>query len=130
MVGFGELHAAIRDGRRCNAAEAFLSPAKDRPNLHVAKLSQVTKIIIDPATKQALGVQFRWKKDDVQEVKVSKEVVISAGAINTPRLLMLSTRTFKINRYITNHSRPKGGAEFPRLCFIQWPSNRFKDIRC
>jgi choline dehydrogenase-like flavoprotein len=89
-AGFGEVHATTRNGRRCNVAKAFLSPAKDRPNLHVVKLSQVTKIIIDPDTKKTRGVQFRRKDDDVQEVKVSKEVIVSAGAINSPQLLMLS----------------------------------------
>ncbi|PSN56054.1 Glucose dehydrogenase [FAD, quinone] [Blattella germanica] len=90
ILGFSEHHANTRNGRRCNTAKAFLVPAKDRPNLHVAKFSQVTKILIDPDTKQAYGVEFIRKGDDTQEVKASKEVIVSAGAINSPQLLMLS----------------------------------------
>ncbi|KAJ9585729.1 hypothetical protein L9F63_002519 [Diploptera punctata] len=59
MIGFGKLHATIRNGRRCNSAKAFLVPAKDRSNLHVAKFSQVTKILIDPETKRVIGVSFQ-----------------------------------------------------------------------
>lgn len=89
IAGFGVLHATTRNGRRCNTAKGFLNPAKDRLNLHVAKFAQVTKIIIDPDTKKTLGVQFQ-RKNSLHQVKVSKEVILSAGAINSPQLLMLS----------------------------------------
>lgn len=89
-VGFGELHGTIRNGRRCSTAKAFLVPAKDRRNLDVSKLSQVTKILIDPETNTVTGVSFKRKDRHEQQVKVSKEVVLSAGAINSPQLLMLS----------------------------------------
>ncbi|KAL1403140.1 hypothetical protein pipiens_005791 [Culex pipiens pipiens] len=60
-----------------------------RPNLFISMNSRVTRILIDPKTKTAYGVEF--VKDGVQHrVHASKEVVLSAGAINSPQLLMLS----------------------------------------
>nr|CAD7585939.1 unnamed protein product [Timema genevievae] len=89
IEGYGEYHSTIRDGKRCNTGRAFLSPAKGRSNLHVAKKALVTKILIDPNTKKVLGVQFK-KDGKIHEVKVNREVIVSAGAINSPQLLMLS----------------------------------------
>jgi choline dehydrogenase-like flavoprotein len=85
MKSFGTL----RQGTRCSTAKAFLSPIKDKKNVHVAKFCQVTKILIDPDTKTAYGVQFKTGKD-LKKAKASKEVIISAGSINSPQLLMLS----------------------------------------
>ena len=90
MVGFGELHSTTRNGRRCSTAKAFLAPDNRRPNLHVAKLSQVTKILIDPKSKNVTGVSFTRKGKREQSVRVSKEVVVSGGTVNSPQLLMLS----------------------------------------
>jgi len=55
----------------------------------VAIFSQVTKILIDPKTKKTTGVEF-IKKGNLRTVYVKKEVVLSAGPINSPQLLMLS----------------------------------------
>jgi len=55
----------------------------------VAILSQVTKILIDPKTKKTTGVEF-IKKGKLRTVYVRKEVILSAGPINSPQLLMLS----------------------------------------
>nr|CAD7425761.1 unnamed protein product [Timema monikensis] len=87
--GISEYNTNTKDGRRWNTAKAFLGPAKDRKNLHVTKFSQVTKILIDPSTNKVYGVQFK-KGEDINEVKVTKEVILSAGAINSPQILMLS----------------------------------------
>ena len=51
--------------------------------------SHVHKIVIDPITKQTTAVRFE-KKGKVYQIQVNKEVVVSAGAINSPQLLMLS----------------------------------------
>ncbi|XP_060842181.1 glucose dehydrogenase [FAD, quinone]-like [Rhopalosiphum padi] len=77
------------NGRRVSASKAFIHPAKDRQNLHIAILSQVTKILIDPKTKKTIGVEF-IKKGKVRTVYSKKEVILSAGPINSPQLLMLS----------------------------------------
>jgi len=55
----------------------------------VAIYSQVTRIIIDPKTKKAIGVEF-IKKGKTRTVYSKKEVILSAGPINSPQLLMLS----------------------------------------
>ncbi|XP_068081174.1 glucose dehydrogenase [FAD, quinone] [Anabrus simplex] len=89
-IGIGELHGTLRNGTRCSTAKAFLSIAKDRKNLHVAKNAQVTKILVNPETKAVYGVQFLKNGRDMHEIKVSKEIILSAGTISSPQLLMLS----------------------------------------
>ncbi|PSN49229.1 Glucose dehydrogenase [FAD, quinone] [Blattella germanica] len=89
-LGFGCVQGTIRKGRRCSTAKAFLTPAKDRTNLHVSKHSLVTKIHINPVKKIAKRVEFRTRNGDVKIVKIRKEVIVSAGAINSPQILMLS----------------------------------------
>jgi choline dehydrogenase len=89
LLGFSLIQATLRNGSRCSASKGFLRPIRNRRNLHVAKQAQVTKILINPETRKAYGVEFhrggrRWS------VRARKEVIISAGAINTPQLLMLS----------------------------------------
>nr|CAD7260192.1 unnamed protein product [Timema shepardi] len=64
--GYGEYHLSTKDGRRWNNAKAFLEPEKGRHNVHVTKNSHATKILIDPKTKTAYGVQFK-KGDKLTE---------------------------------------------------------------
>jgi choline dehydrogenase-like flavoprotein len=90
QLGFAHLHGTITNGTRCNTAKAFLGPAKNRKNLHVIKHSKVSKIIIDPGTKVAKDVEFRSSDGKLYQVKIKKEVIVSAGAINSPQVLMLS----------------------------------------
>lgn len=68
---------------------AFLHPIRHRPNLHVIKKSHVTKLTIDKSTKTVRGVQFRRAGVGCR-VTATKEVVVSAGAVGSPHLLMLS----------------------------------------
>ncbi|PSN57097.1 Glucose dehydrogenase [FAD, quinone] [Blattella germanica] len=89
QTGFTLQHGTIVNGTRSNTAKAFLASVKDRKNLHVSKYSHVTKILIDPETKTAQGVEF-IKNNQVYQVKVTKEVIVSAGTMNSPQLLMLS----------------------------------------
>ncbi|KAL1117331.1 hypothetical protein AAG570_004657 [Ranatra chinensis] len=56
--GFTRYQATTADGIRSSTAKAFLTPAKNRTNLHLALRSTVTRVVIDPATKKALGVEF------------------------------------------------------------------------
>lgn len=79
----------MKNGRRCSTNTAFLFPAKRRSNLHVKKNSMVTRILIDNVTKKAVGVEFVSNRKK-HRVFARKEVIISAGAINSPQLLMLS----------------------------------------
>lgn len=79
----------MKNGRRCSTNTAFLFPAKHRSNLHVKKYSMVTRILIEHVTKKAIGIEF-VSSGKKHRVFARKEVVISAGAINSPQLLMLS----------------------------------------
>ncbi|KAL3271329.1 hypothetical protein HHI36_021817 [Cryptolaemus montrouzieri] len=89
QVGVSRLQVSMRDGVRESSSRAYLHPIGNRPNLHVKKFSMVTKLLIDPSTKQTYGVEFvRFGR--FYSVRAKKEVIVSAGAINSPQLLMLS----------------------------------------
>ncbi|GIY53597.1 glucose dehydrogenase [Caerostris darwini] len=78
----------IRRGARCSTSKAFLMPTRGRKNLDIVVFAHATKILFD-AQKRARAVQFdRLKITNV--VNARKEIILSAGAINSPQLLMLS----------------------------------------
>ncbi|KAL1454276.1 hypothetical protein WDU94_010548 [Cyamophila willieti] len=58
QTGFMVAQGTIRRGSRCSSAKAFLRPARTRKNLHIAMKAHVTKILVNPTTKKAYGVQF------------------------------------------------------------------------
>ncbi|KAL0818233.1 hypothetical protein ABMA28_008731 [Loxostege sticticalis] len=89
QIGYSIIQFTMNNGTRMSASRAFLHPIKHRTNLHVAKRSMVTRILIDPKTKRAYGVQF-YKDGKKHIVRARREVILSAGAINSPQLLMLS----------------------------------------
>lgn len=79
--------------QRCYSGNAYLEPARTRSNLTVLTDCTVTKIILSKSTPDAAvaeGVQFTTSTGGTKVVKARKEVVLSAGAINSPRLLELS----------------------------------------
>ena len=79
----------IRRGARCSTAKAFLRDIRGkRPNLHVVIWAQATRVLFD-AQKRAVGVEFE-RRGLRHQVRASREVVLSAGAVNSPQLLMLS----------------------------------------
>lgn len=89
QTGFSLYQFTMRRGTRCSTAKAFVRPISHRPNFHLSLWSHVTRILIDPKTKRAYGVEFiRNGKHEV--VYARKEVILSAGAIGSPQLLMLS----------------------------------------
>ncbi|XP_043664633.1 fatty acid synthase-like [Vespula pensylvanica] len=88
QTGFMIMQGTIRRGSRCSTAKAFLWPVKNRPNLHIAMKAQVLKVLFN-ADKRATGIEFL--RDGLkQTVRVRREIILSAGAINSPQLLMLS----------------------------------------
>jgi choline dehydrogenase len=89
QTGFAFFQFHQRRGTRCSAAKAFLRPARLRKNLHVALFSHVTKVIMDETNKRALGVEF-IRNGRKQSVYAKREVILSAGAIATPVILMHS----------------------------------------
>ena len=88
-LGFGYVQATTIYGHRCSAAKAFLHKQKKRRNLHILPESTVTKVLIDPQTKTAYGVNYVRNRVK-STVRARKEVILSAGPIASPQLLMLS----------------------------------------
>ncbi|GAB1864823.1 Glucose dehydrogenase [acceptor] [Camponotus japonicus] len=90
QTGFTYAYGTLRDGLRCSTAKAFLRSVSKRKNLHISLKSFVEKILVeeDGTSKIAYGVQFRKGRRRVIEAK--REVILSAGAIQSPKLLMLS----------------------------------------
>ncbi|KAK9497725.1 hypothetical protein O3M35_004393 [Rhynocoris fuscipes] len=89
QTGFMIAQGTIRRGSRCSTAKAFLRPVRLRNNLHIAMNSHVTKIILKGDPPRAAGIQL-LRNGVRQVVKARKEIILSAGAINSPQLLMLS----------------------------------------
>jgi len=84
-VGFNQITA--RNNRRCSAAVAYLRSAEKSNRLTVVTDATVQRILIEG--DQAVGVEYTHKGHRIQ-VRASKEVILSAGAIQSPKLLMLS----------------------------------------
>lgn len=87
--GVSSPQANILHGKRQSTGTAFLDKARRRCNLEVITNALVTKIIIDKKSKTARGVEF-IKNDKKYKTFASKEIILSAGAINSPQVLMLS----------------------------------------
>ncbi|CAO1440318.1 unnamed protein product [Diamesa tonsa] len=87
--GVSYIQSNLKEGTRVSANRAYIIPAINRKNLDIKKESKVTKLLIDPSTKQVTGVEY-YSGEKFFRVSVTKEVILSAGAINTPKILMLS----------------------------------------
>ncbi|MGZ3409151.1 MAG: GMC family oxidoreductase [Xanthobacteraceae bacterium] len=85
--GIAYFQGTIKDGRRSSAAQAFLHPVMNRPNLRVITQAHAKQIRIEG--KRAVGVEF-WQGDKLSYAAASVEVILSAGAIGSPQLLELS----------------------------------------
>lgn len=88
-LGFTFLQGTVKDGQRVTTAKAFLIPAKNRKNLHIIKHAHVTKIIVNELNV-ATGVEFTYQNEHKMQANAKKEVILSAGSILSPQLLMLS----------------------------------------
>lgn len=82
--GVGKFQFTIKDGKRHSAADAFLKPIKHRTNLTIRTGCQVERVLL--SNGKAEGVRLL----SGEEVRANKEVILSAGAIHSPQLLMLS----------------------------------------
>ena len=85
--GVGLFQLTQRNGMLCSAAVAFLHPAFGRPNLKVVTDALATRILFDGP--RASGVEI-LRHGELQEIHAETEVILSAGAYNSPQLLMLS----------------------------------------
>ena len=87
QAGFGRWQATIRNGRRCSAATAYLSPALRRATLKVQTGALVTRLLLDGG--RAIGIEY-LKHGERIRVRAGREAILAAGVINSPQLLMLS----------------------------------------
>ena len=85
--GVGHYQLTQRNGMRCSAAAAFLRPAMERPNLTVISDALATRILFDG--NRATGVEI-VRHGKAEEIRAETEVIVAAGAYNSPQLLMLS----------------------------------------
>jgi len=86
--GMTNAQLTMRNGKRCSAAVAFLRPAMGRANLTVVTRAQTSRIKI--ADGRVTGVTWLDPEGAAHDVKVRGEVILSAGAIASPQILMLS----------------------------------------
>jgi choline dehydrogenase-like flavoprotein len=87
QAGVGLMQVNGHDGKRCSTADAFLRPAMTRGNVEVLTGATVHRVVLDG--NRAVGVEFEHQ-GHVQTAVANAEVVLSAGAYNSPKLLMLS----------------------------------------
>ena len=86
--GFGVLDSTVHKGERWSAARAYLDPARSRPNLTIITDTHVQRVTFDG--RRASGVIFKDSAGKITTATARKEVILSAGAIGSPHLLMLS----------------------------------------
>jgi choline dehydrogenase-like flavoprotein len=85
--GVGMYQVTHKNGERFSAAKAYLTPNLSRPNLHVITGAQATRILMEQ--KRAVGVEYA-QGGEIKQLRASREVLLCAGALQSPQLLMLS----------------------------------------
>ena len=86
--GFGGFDRTVFKGERWSTARAYLDPARHRQNLNIQTNTHVQRIVFEGI--RAKSVLYKTKKGETKRVEATKEIILSAGAIGTPHLLMLS----------------------------------------
>ena len=86
--GVGFYQFMNRHGKRSSAAYAYISPVENNPNLTVRLHSEAQRIVIENG--RAVAVEYRDRSGAVQRAEANGEIIVSAGALVTPKLLMLS----------------------------------------
>ncbi|XP_055613217.1 glucose dehydrogenase [FAD, quinone]-like [Uranotaenia lowii] len=88
-IGYVWMQYTIEGATRASSAKSFLTPVKHRQNLHIIKNAFVTSLHFDPSeTVRGVNVVVQGKYE--MQALARKEVILSAGAFNTPQILMLS----------------------------------------
>lgn len=85
--GVGAYQLSIKNGWRSSAARAFLKPAMQRPNLHVMTEAFTRRVLFEG--EKASGVQW-MHGGELQHTRATREVILAAGALQSPQLLQLS----------------------------------------
>jgi choline dehydrogenase-like flavoprotein len=109
--GFGHFQVNQRNGRRLSAAAAFLRPVEKRPNLTILTDCLTQSILLED--KRAVAVEVR-RGGQLQRISARTEVIVAAGAIGSPHLLLLSGigagQELSRNGIAVNHDLPGVGA--------------------
>jgi choline dehydrogenase-like flavoprotein len=87
QFGCAPAQVTQKNGERCSAAKAYLTPHRARPNLTVITQARTQRLLLDG--RRAVGAEFRHA-GQTRQVKARREVILSAGAYGSPQLLMLS----------------------------------------
>jgi len=87
MQGVGWHHLNIKDGKRHSVTLAYLIPALGRSNLTVALKAQATQLLFDG--KRCIGIEY-LQDGETKTAYANNEIIVSTGAIESPKLLMLS----------------------------------------
>src|SRR5688572_26012167 len=85
--GVGVYQVTHKNGERFSAAKAYLAPNRQRPNLQVITDAHATRVLMEG--KRAVGVAYR-QGGQGKEIRARREVILSAGSLLSPQLLMLS----------------------------------------
>lgn len=90
--GHVEAQGTIKNGTRVNAARAYLFPNTGRKNLYIMRQTIAQRIIFNGTAPNDIGVNVRTNTSDCDPINfyARKEVIVSAGAIGSPKLLLLS----------------------------------------
>lgn len=89
--GVGLYQVTQKAGERCSVAKAYLTPHLGRPNLHMQTGAQVLRILIDPTPQGMRATGVEYLQNGVRHVvHAREEVLLSAGALLSPQILMLS----------------------------------------
>ncbi len=85
--GVGAYQVTHRNGERFSAAKAYLAPARQRPNLRVITGAHATRVLMEG--RRATGIEYR-DASGTHQLRATREVLLAAGALQSPQLLMLS----------------------------------------
>ena len=85
--GFGRYDFTIRRGKRCSTSAAFLRPIQHRPNLTIRTDCLVRRVVVEG--DRATGIEIA-QRVDARTIRAEREVILCAGTVNSPQLLMLS----------------------------------------
>ncbi len=88
QFGVGYYQLTTKSGLRQSTAVAYLRPAQQRPNLTIKTEHLVHRVLFE--NNKAVGIELSHKQDAKKTIRANKEVILSAGAIQSPQLLLLS----------------------------------------
>ncbi len=86
--GFCLLQTTTKNGRRCSTAKAYLTPARKRSNLRIVTGARASRVVFDG--RHVSGVEYLNGGGQARRVDARREVILSAGAYQSPQILMLS----------------------------------------